>query len=384
MRLWRPASLEARLVVRLGALSIAGMTAGVIVLVISSYRAAMERGNELLMDGFVREFLRDAAWAFPLGAIAALALSAWTIRTSLSPVRRASQKAAAIKPGVEGVRLPLDDLPSEVLPLVTAVNAALDRLERGVEMQRQFTANAAHELRTPLAILSAGLEALPLTSEAERLRLDAERMSRLVSQLLRVARLDARPLDLSQTIDLGEVASEVVEHLAPWAIRHDRNLGFEPAGGPVAVRGDRDALADAIRNLVENALAHSPEGGEVTVRVDGQGEVSVLDHGVGVPAELRERIFERFWRSPERRGSGVGAGLGLSIVAETARAHAGQVTVDEAAGGGACFTLTLPLVTAGIAPPATNRLADGERYEGAYFGAMTRSTARPSTFRRGK
>lgn len=360
MRLWRPPSLEARLVLRLGALSIAGMAAGVVVLVISSYRAAMEHGNELLMDGFVREFLRDAAWAFPLGAIAALAVSAWTIRTSLNPLRRASQSAAAISPGDSDVRLPLDDLPSEVLPLVTAVNAALDRLEKGFEMQRRFTANAAHELRTPLAILSAGLEALPPTCEVERLRLDAERMSRLVSQLLRVARLDARPLDVSRIIDLGEVAREVVEHLAPWAMRQGRSLALESAEGPVVVQGDRDAVADAIRNLVENALTHSPQGGEVAVQVDGQGAVSVLDGGPGVPTELRERIFERFWRSPERRGSGVGAGLGLSIVAETARAHAGEVTVGEAPGGGARFTMTLPLASGkplveDLVPSTSNR-----------------------------
>lgn len=345
MRLPQPASLERRLLLRLGAVMAVALTAGMIELILSGYEAAREVGEEKLMDGFVRNFLHHVFWAFPTGAAVLLAVSAWTIRTSLRSVRTASDQAAAITPGVSGVRLPLEGLPSEVLPLVTATNAALDRLEKGFEVQRQFTADAAHELRTPLAILSAGLEALPPSAEVERLRLDAERMNRLVSQLLRVARLDAQPVDLSGVIDLGEVAGEVVERLAPWAARGGRSLAFEPAGAPVPVRGDPDALGDAIRNLVENAIAHSPDGEEVTVRVGAEGAVFVTDNGPGVPEALKARIFERFWRSRERRSSGVGAGLGLAIVAETARAHAGQVRVVDAPGGGARFVLTLPLAS---------------------------------------
>jgi signal transduction histidine kinase len=333
-------------VIRLGALLVAAMAAGMTAVMISGYHAAGELSDEALADAFVGEFLRDAAWVFPVVAAVVLAVTVWTIRTSLKPVRAASDNAARITPGDTGVRLPSTGLPTELIPLVAAVNEALDRLEKGFDAQRQFTANAAHELRTPLAILTAGLETLPVSAEVERLRQDAERMNRLVAQLLRVARLDAQPMDLGQTVDLGRVAGEVVERLAPWGARHGRSLAFEPADQPTLVRGDPDALGDAIRNLVENAIAHGPEGEEVTVKVAGEGSVSVIDRGPGVPEELRSRIFERFWRSRERRSSGVGAGLGLSIVSEIARTHGGRVTVGDAPGGGACFVLSVPPASA--------------------------------------
>lgn len=340
-----PQSLEGRLVIRLGALLLAAMAVGMTAVMISGYHAADELSNEGLADAFVDEFLRDAAWVFPVVAAIVLAVTVWTIRTSLSPVRAASENASRITPGDTGVRLPTAGLPTELLPLVAAMNEALDRLEKGFDAQRQFTANAAHELRTPLAILTAGLETLPPSAEVERLRDDAERMNRLVAQLLRVARLDAQPMDLGQTVDLGRVAGGVVERLAPWAARNGRSLAFEPADRPTPVRGDPDALGDAIRNLIENAIAHSPQGEEVTVQVGDKGSVSVIDRGPGVPAELKQRIFERFWRSRERRSSGAGAGLGLSIVSEIARAHAGRVTILDAPGGGACFVLSVPLVS---------------------------------------
>jgi signal transduction histidine kinase len=343
MGLHWPRSLEGKLVIRLSALMLAAMALGFVALVVYSREAAKKIADEALKDAIVSDFLRDAAWTFPLVAAVLLMVTVWTIRTSLRPVRAASENAARITPGEVGVRLPAVGLPSELAPLVGAVNDALDRLEKGFDTQRRFTADAAHELRTPLAILTAGLETLPLSAEVERLRLDAERMNRLVAQLLRVARLDAQPIDLSQTLDLGLVAGGVVEHLAPWAARNGRSVAFEPAEGPVPVHGNPDALGDAIRNLVENAIAHSPSGEEVTVRVDAGGAVSVIDCGPGVPHDLREKVFERFWRSRERRSSGGGAGLGLSIVEEIARAHAGRVAVTDAPKGGACFTLSLPL-----------------------------------------
>lgn len=343
-RAW-PRSLEGRLLFRLAIVLAATLVGGLIASVVAAYRTAAELADEAAADRFVAEFLHDAGWVFPIFAAVVLLVAMWTIRASLEPLRTLSARASAIAPGAILVRLPHDGLPSEFVPVVTAVNEAFDRLAKGFETQRQFTADAAHELRTPLAILTAGLEALPPSAETDRLRQDAERMNRLVAQLLRVARLDAQPMDLNNTVDLGEVAGEVVEHIAPWAARKGRSIAFEPASQPVPVRGNRDALADAIRNLVENAIAHSPAGEEVVVGVDPQGSVSVSDHGPGVPPEHREKVFERFWRSRERRSAGTGAGLGLSIVAEIARVHAGRVAVTDASGGGACFILSLPVAS---------------------------------------
>ena len=337
-------SLEGRLVIRLGLLFAAAMVIGFAALTVSSVHAAHELSNEALGDQFVGEFLRDAAWVFPVLVAIVLGVSIWTIRISLKPVRRVSEEAARITPGAMGTRLSVAHLPAELSPLVVAMNDALDRLEKGFETQRQFTANAAHELRTPLAILTAGLEALIVSDEVSHLRQDAERMNRLVTQLLRVARLDAEPLDLRQTLELGALAESVVEHLAPWATHQGRFLAYEPPEQPVWVRGDPDALCDALRNLVENAIAHSPAGEEITVRVAGDGALSVADRGPGVPDDLKDKVFERFWRSRERRSSSAGAGLGLSIVAEIARAHGARVTITDGEHGGAVFALRLPVV----------------------------------------
>jgi signal transduction histidine kinase len=295
---------------------------------------------EALASGLVKRFIRDLIWAVPLFAAAMLAIAAWSIRRSLRPVHAASERAAAIGPVASAVRLPVDDLPTELVPLVAAVNHAFDRMEQGFAVQRQFTANAAHELRTPLAILTAALDQLDGGEELEKLRGDAARMNRLVEQLLRVARLDSVPMDVSARIDLVATTAGMLESMTPWAITRVCLLGFDAPSLPVHIRGNADAIADAVRNLVENAVYQSPAGGEVAVTVSPEGKVTVADRGPGVPAADRQRIFERFWR-----GRGVtrrGAGLGLAIVAEIAKAHGGSIEVADRPGGGALFTLLIP------------------------------------------
>jgi two-component system, OmpR family, sensor histidine kinase TctE len=296
---------------------------------------------EALASGLVNRFIWDLIWAVPLFAAAMLATAAWSIRRSLLPVHAASERAAAIGPVASAVRLPVDDLPTELIPLVAAVNHAFDRMEHGFAVQRQFTANAAHELRTPLAILTAALDQLDGGEELEKLRGDAARMNRVVEQLLRVARLDSVPMDVSARVDLVATTAGVVEFMTPWAISEVCLLGFDAPSIPVQVHGNADAIADAVRNLVENAVHQSPAGGEVSVTVSQEGTVIVVDRGRGVPAADRQRIFERFWR-----GRGVtrqGAGLGLAIVAEIAKAHGGSIEVADRPGGGALFALRIPL-----------------------------------------
>ena len=340
---WRQ-SLEGRVILRLTILLVVAMGGGFLTMVVASYRTAAELQDEALADRFVAEFMSDAAWVFPIFAILVLAIAAWTVRSGLKPVVAASDRAAAITPGAVDVRLPMENLPSELLPLVKAMNNALERLETGFTVQRQFTANAAHELRTPLAILTAALESLDGSTEVERLRQDAARMNRIVGQLLRVARLDAQPMSTLQRLDLRIVASGVVEHLAPWAATTGRRLAFEAPEDPVWVRGDFEALTDAVRNLVENAVGHTPPDTEVVVQVIADRKVCVSDSGPGVAPEDRDKVFDRFWRGRARTAAGAGAGLGLAIVAEIVRAHDGSIAVTEAEGGGALFCMELPIL----------------------------------------
>ncbi|WP_096701411.1 ATP-binding protein [Magnetospirillum sp. 15-1] len=297
-----------------------------------------ETGSDFdaMTRSLVERFAREGGWLGAPFLFAMLLVSLVTIRNSLLPLRRLSEQAAAIGPSSTDIRLPEAEVPREILPLVHAVNSALDRIEAGFRIQRDFTADAAHELRTPLAVLRAHIETLPDPATREALVRDVDSMTQLVGQLLAVARAEALTVAMDEEADLNTVAVDVCSFLAPMALKQRRMIEVIAAPGDCPVTANAEAVFNALRNLVENALTHTPPDTTVTVRVEAPAILRVEDRGPGVPAELRERIFQRFWRA-ERRKSG--SGLGLAIVREIMQAHGGRVEVDDRPGGGAVFSL---------------------------------------------
>lgn len=286
----------------------------------------------------------------PLMLALVLAIT-FSLRSALKPLQTLRRLAARINPQQTGLRLPTEELPSELQLPVLAINRALDRLDQGFQAQRDFLADAAHELRTPLAILSAHLDTLPRSEGADALKSDVERMARLVNQLLLVAQMESLTINPDETADLAEIALELAALFAPLAIRRKRTVGVSGAEHPVLVRGNRDALYQALRNLVENALRFTAENTEVEIAVEPDGSVSVSDRGPGIPAEEREKLFRRFWQGDRHKsrpkgsdGSAGGAGLGLAIAQRIAETHGGSLRITDNPGGGARFTLVLPAV----------------------------------------
>jgi len=299
--------------------------------------------SDALADEFLSELLDYAGWLLGVLVVLILGVVYVTVRTSLRPVTEISRQAAAITPATLNARLGVRDLPRELNPLVDAVNNAFERIETAYRQQREFTDNAAHEMRTPLAVLRAHIESLNL---ADTLLPDVLRLERIVEQLLRLARADNLALADDVRADLNLVATQVAEMLAPDAVRRGVDFELEPSHAPVIVHGDGDYLFIALRNLVENAFNAAGEGGHVRVTVMSPTTIRVSDTGPGIPVADRDRIFERFWRADT--ASDTGAGLGLSIVRRIVDAHGGTCSINTASGGGSNFDMSLQAAPAAL------------------------------------
>ncbi|HEX8075034.1 MAG TPA: HAMP domain-containing sensor histidine kinase [Thermoleophilaceae bacterium] len=298
-----------------------------------------------------------------LAFLAGLALA----RRAMSPISNLTRAARGIAQTRDpGVSLPKPEADDEVADLahtledmLRALDDAREETEGALARQREFVADASHELRTPLTSILANLELLEAELSGEEREMagsalrSSRRMRRLVADLLLLARADAGRAGLREPVSLAATVSEAAAEAAPVAAGHELTLDL-PGGngdGPL-VEGVSDDLHRLALNLIENALAHTPPGTEVGVRVGseaapGGGEVAVLevsDGGPGIPVDMREHVFDRFVRAG-REGGG-GSGLGLAIVRAVAVGHGGSVEVGESQAGGARFTVRLPVAPA--------------------------------------
>jgi signal transduction histidine kinase len=282
----------------------------------------------------LRQFMRIFLPAYGTVIFAVLVIVPLIVTLITRPLRRLTGEASKISPFLPGHRLSAEGLAPELLALTTTINAALIRIEDGVAKQRLYAANAAHELRTPLAILAIHIDSLPETPLKARLQLDAVRIGTLVEQLVTVARLGQNAVVMDDDVDLVAIARAVIADRAPIAFRNGRELAFETERATFKLRGNAAALSSAIANVIDNAIRAEPESGTVLVRLSEHGYLDVIDHGGGISAADIPLIFEPFWRKSEKTS---GTGLGLAIVREIAERHGIRVAVHATQGGGATF-----------------------------------------------
>jgi two-component system OmpR family sensor kinase len=275
----------------------------------------------------------------------------WVVSGSLAPVARvrtqvASRQADDLSPVSEA------DLPDEVLPLVHELNLLFGRVRTAFDAHQNFVADAAHELRTPLAALKLQAASLSRAESDEaralaigRLSAGIDRATRLVEQLLVLARQEAGPSGEAKMrpVELSELARRTVADMASAAQAKQIDLGLQ-RDDPATVNGQPEALAILFRNLVDNALKYTPAGGTVDVEGLGGAEGACLcveDSGPGIPAEERERVFDRFYRIAGSQASG--SGLGMAIIKSIADRHGASLILDESARlGGLSVTVKFP------------------------------------------
>lgn len=301
--------------------------------------------DQRIINDLLKEFVRDILlFGIPFALIAA-AVGTLTIRSSLKPIQRVSAEAAAI--GLDRLDHRLDGrgLPSELLPLVDAFNVALARLDGSFRHHRRFIADAAHQLRTPLAVAqarldshiadtSAGQPPAPILGEV---RGDIRRLSRLVAQLLSLSRLSATPLPMSDRVGAADLVGEELRALAPYVRAAGKSLTLDVVDD-FTLTCNASALAEALRNLVENAVSYGPPGDAVEVQVGPGLVLAVGDRGPGLQGEDPALLAEPFVRGHAATPGG-GSGLGLAIAREIMAQHGGRLLAADRDGGGALFSL---------------------------------------------
>ncbi len=298
-----------------------------------------------------------ALWLVILGlAIVGFGLAGgwWVAGHTLHPISQISVAAEQIAGGDLSRRIDVRETESELGELAAVLNRTFERLEHAFEQQQRFTADASHELRTPIAVMLTQIQlacSRPRDAEYYRQTLEtcgraAERMRVLVNNLLELSRVDSGELELAQTeCDLARIARDSLEFIGPLA--KQKNAVLRDSLQSVTVRGDAARLGQVIINLLNNALQHNADGVEISLTVERNCDNAVLrvaDNGVGIPAEALPQVFDRFYRADKSRSRATGGhGLGLAISKAIIEAHHGTIRAESQEGGGAAFISQLPL-----------------------------------------
>jgi two-component system, OmpR family, sensor kinase len=301
---------------------------------------------ELVVSGAILIALGLAAW--------------WLVGVGLRPLRRMGEVAGQIAEGDLSRRVEPDNDRTEVGRLGKALNAMLVQIEAafaeraaGERRLRRFLADASHELRTPLASIrgyselyrmGAAKEQAEVERAMSRIESESARMGGLVDDLLTLARIDEVREPAREPLDLRELLEDARDDAR--AAAPDREIALSPTG-PVAIEADGDALRRVFANLLRNAIVHTPAGTPIEIDLkttEAWATIEIRDHGPGLPPGDPNAVFERFWRDSESRGrDDGGAGLGLAIVNGLVNSHGGRVDASNPPGGGALFTVRLPL-----------------------------------------
>lgn len=302
-----------------------------------------------------RRFLLTMAAVFPIGLLLAGGGGWLLARRALRPVDRMAESARRISAEHLAARLDGTGANDELSRLAQTLNEMLERLDASFRQIRQFSADASHELQTPLTILKGEIEVAlrtPRTPEEYQRLLQSgleeiDRLTRLVEGLLLLARADAGVLRMDhQPVDLARLIEEVIGQAKVLADNRNVTLLSE-APEPLSIQGDYERLRRVLLNLVDNGIKYTPAGGRVMLSCKGEGEwvlLRVADSGIGLSPEDQGRLFERFYRSAEARSRGEGgSGLGLCIARSIVEAHGGKIQVESTPGRGSTFTVFIPL-----------------------------------------
>ncbi|MBA4219221.1 sensor histidine kinase [Bosea vestrisii] len=296
-------------------------------------------GWDLILAHFLRAIAGSAlaiSVVFGLLIAGAIAMSVSYISDRL---RSAAEAAAKIDPKAPRGLLPTEETPVELMPLTTALNAALDKIAGNMEVQRRFMNNVAHELRTPLTVMRGRIDALPNDQMRLALTTDVSRLTTIVSSMLQLARLHSTELPF-EPLQLNGIARAVLADLAPLILSNGADVALEEEGERRAlIQANEPTVRAAIANLVDNALRHAQAKSTILVKVIDGAVVEVADDGVGIAPSDRPQVTEAFNRmSP----NSTGAGLGLTIVRDIMAAHGGTLTILGRPGGGTMVRLVFP------------------------------------------